>query len=137
MGLRHICHQAERLPDWYGVAYRAYDPPGNPGWGDWVRVCYPVPLNLIVRVWHGVWDLVWRYVKAPHRFRPTFDTNVAFRCRELENENVLLKEELEWQKQISQSAVESRQRAVDELDPLRWRVKELEWEQREGRRLYE
>jgi hypothetical protein len=52
----------------------------------------------------------------------------------LENENDLLKEELEREKRISQSAVESRQRAVDELDPLHWRVKELEREQR-GKRL--
>lgn len=130
MGLRHICREAERLPNWYGVAYRGNDPDHDEWWGDSVRVCYPIPLNLVVRLWHVVWHILWRVVKCPHRFWPGFDIHSAYRCRELEQENDLLKSDLEWEKTMNQSLAESRRRASDEIERLRDRVRNLELDQR-------
>lgn len=131
MGLRHICHEAERLPNWYGVAYRDSFPAED--WGVSVRVCYPVPLNLAVRLWHFIWQSVWRYVKCPHRFRPRFDINAAYRCRELEQENEILKSDLEWERQMNQGLAESRDRLQNDMDRMRNRIGHLEWENRKGR----
>ena len=42
--------QGERLPNWYGVAYREFC-------ADHV-ICYPIPINLLVRWHHGLKWLV-------------------------------------------------------------------------------
>ena len=141
MGLRHICYEAERLPDWYGVAYRdffrdssEFNPGNHPDWGDWVRVCYPVPINLVVRLWHFIWQSIWRYVKCPHHFRPGLDINAAYRCRELEQENGVLRSDLEYEKTMNQSLSESRNRLHKDIDHMRDRVSDLEWENSRGRK---
>ncbi len=132
MGLRYICREAERLPDWYGVAYRGWEPPHSGA--DWVRVCYPIPLNLVVRLWHVIWNLIWRLVKCPHHFWPGFDIGSAYRCRELEQENTVLQSDLEYEKTMNESLAESRSRASHEIERLRDRVRNLELDQRFGRR---
>jgi len=54
--VKKFIREGEAFPRWYGIAYREVHRLG--------AICYPIPLNLIVSVWHhfyqwliaGQWD---------------------------------------------------------------------------------
>ena len=55
---RKIADEGHGPPPWYGVAYRCEK--------HCEKVCYPIPINLLVRFWHNVIrHNFYKHVKCP------------------------------------------------------------------------
>jgi len=64
--------QGVEVPRFYGIAYWDY-------WSDY-GVCYPVPLNLMVRIGRWAWheSIRFRPTKLDKMMRKAYETGIAF-----------------------------------------------------------
>ena len=75
-----LAAQGEMLPKWYGVAFYDYM--------QRTAICYPIPLNLIVRFIDNIW---WR-IKQPHISDREADLMAAYSKGRMDGRNETLKD---------------------------------------------